>query len=161
MFELLRGIEHKALLLRQHPPPSHLLHLDDTRVTVNLPVERPLFRPSRTTDLDAVEVEAGEGELDVAAIDAHVFIDRQALADRVHRALGVNTSARLTDVVAAAPIEHGLAELIGYFSLELDDLHVEFDDDARDQLRWPDGDAHRLVEFPAVTFTRSNERSSA
>jgi Protein of unknown function (DUF3375) len=155
VFELIRGIEQKALRLRDAPPPPPSMEIDDTSVSVGLPVERPLFRPSRTTDLDAVTIEHGVGEVDIGLLDAHAFVDRTALAERVHRALGARSEARLVDVVAETPIEHGLAELVGYFTLDATELHVSFDDDARDQLGWTDGGTVRVAEFPAVTFSRT------
>lgn len=153
VFELLRSVEQNALQVRNERPDIEMT-IDDTKVSVALPLERPLFRPSRTADLDHATVEAGIGELDLDALEAHAQIDRAALVDRVHQAIGAKQHARLADVVADAPLEHGLAELVGYFSLGDPGLDVMFDDDARSTVRWDSDEVTRVADLPEVTFVR-------
>lgn len=153
VFELLRSIEQNALRLRAEDPGIEMA-IDDTKVSMSLPFERPLFRPSRTADLDDAIVEEGTSELNLDALDAHAQIDRAALVDRVHQAIGTRQHARLTDVVTESPLEHGLAELVGYFSLGDPGLDVMFDDDARSVIRWDGGETTRVADLPEVTFVR-------
>lgn len=153
VFDLLRGIEQKALALRTIEPAIEML-IDDTKFDISLPFERPLFRPSRTADLHDEVVTEGTSELDLDAIDAYGHIDRVALADRVQQTIGAGRRARLIEVIESAPLEQGLAELVGYFSLGDSGLDVMFDEHVRTAVTW-EGDAMtRVADMPDVTFVR-------
>lgn len=156
VFELLSSIERNALQVRGDDPEIQMA-IDDTKVSISLPFERPLFRPSRTSDLDDATVEVGQSEVDLDVLDAHSFVDRAALLERVHRALGTRRHTRLADVIDNAPLEYGLAELVGYFSLDDPGLDVVFDADARATVWWDDDDSSRVADLPDVTFTRRSE----
>ncbi len=153
VFELLRSIEQRALKLRDERPDIEM-EISDTRASIYLPLERPLFRPSRTADLEAVAVEEGTSNLDLDVIDGQTHIDREALLDRVHQGLGAKGHARLADIVDDHPLEHGLAELVGYFSLGDSGLDVVFDNDVRSSIRWEDGEVTRVADAPDITFVR-------
>lgn len=156
VFELLSSIERGALKVRRENTDIEM-SIDDTKVSMSLPFERPLFRPSRTSDLDDAVIEVGESEIDFDVLDAHSFVDRAALLERVRRNLGTGRHIRLADVIDNAPLEQGLAELVGYFSLDDPGLDVVFDADARTVVRWHDDDASRVADLPDVTFTRRTE----
>jgi hypothetical protein len=156
VFELLRSIEQHALLARGEHPDIEMT-IDDTRVSMSLPFERPLFRPSRTADLDGATVEQGTSELDLDVLDSHTYVDRAALLDRVHRVLGARQHVRLADVIDDAPLEQGLAEVVGYFSLDDAGLDVVFDADARTVIRWESDNVERIADLPDVTFARRSE----
>jgi len=108
------------------------------------------------------------------------YVDRDALVRTVLEQLGPRGSVRLDDVIAGVPLEQGLAELVGYLSLDEPGLDVNFDDDARSRVAWtvdragprqsPEGgvifdpiDAEsddaddgleRVADIPLVTFSR-------
>jgi hypothetical protein len=154
VFELLQSIEHRSLLVRESNPDIEMA-INDTKVSMSLPCERPLFRPSRTTDLDNTAiVEEGTSELDLDALDAYAYVDRAALLDRVHRNLGTKRHVRLADVIDDAPLAQGLAELVGYFALDDISLNVVFDEDARTAVRWERDGVDRVADLPDVTFAR-------
>lgn len=153
MFELLRSIEHRALLLRGERPDIEMC-IDDTKVSMSLPFERPLFRPSRTADLDDTTVEEGTSELDLDVLDSHAYVDQVALIDRVHRMLGARRHVRLAEVIADTPLEQGLAELVGYFSLADAGFDVVFDDNTRSSVSWDSDEVTRVADIPDVSFAR-------
>ena len=153
VFELLSSIERNALKIRSEGTDIGM-SIDGTKVSISLPFERPLFRPSRTSDLDDAVVEVGESEIDFDVLDAHSVVDRAALLERVQRNLGTRSHIRLADVIDNAPLEQGLAELVGYFSLDDPGFDVVFDADARAVVRWRDEDTSRVADLPDVTFTR-------
>ena len=156
VFELLRSIEKKALMVRSQSPDIEM-GLNDTRIEVGLPFERPLFRPSRTADLDEADVAEGVSEVDFDALDPDGYVDRALLAERVQQTIGAGHRARLADVLESAELEHGLAELVGYFSLADSGLKVEFDDRTRQLVRWSDGEVERSADVPDVTFVRHTD----
>jgi hypothetical protein len=73
--------------------------------------------------------------------------------------LGHREQVGLSEVVRAAPLEHGLAELIGYIALDAGGLAVVFDESARDRIEWADGEITRAADLPRVSFAR--ERPTA
>jgi hypothetical protein len=156
------------------------MEVDDTTVPVVLPMERPLYRRTRTTGLDSTPLDVGVGELDHTSLFEQLHVDRDVLLRTVLERLGPRAAVRLDDVIAESPLELGLAELVGYLSLDEPGLHVTFDDDARSRVTWavahaepvrtadvpsisepvedssedPDGGLERIADLPLVTFSR-------
>jgi hypothetical protein len=156
VFDLLRCIESKALRVRDIPQPRVPMELDDTKVTVVLPLERPLYRRARTTPLAVGPVEAGDDDFNSSALLDQIHVDQEALLQRVLVSLGPRAQVALEEVVARDPLLHGLAELIGYLSLREPGLDVVFDSDGRAQIVWTSDDCDRLADLPRVTFSRND-----
>jgi hypothetical protein len=154
VFDLLRGIEAKALQLRDHKAPPLSMEMDDTKMAINLPTERPLYRRTDITALESREARSGSEDFDTDALVDQVYIDRDELVRRVFRSLGPRSQVVLRDVVAGAPLEHGLPELIGYLSLGDAGLSLVFDDEHKERLSWDAVDTERVAEMPRVTFSR-------
>ena len=167
VFDLLRRIEANALRARDGGVPPVQTMIDGARVPVILPLERPLYRPSRTTPLDGGPLTSGEDEVDTSALLDRFHVDRDAVLQAVLESLGPGRQVTLDRVVAETPLRHGLAELVAYLSLREPGLEVVFDDDGRAVVSWPtaddgedgeDGDAgevERVADIPRVTFARS------
>ena len=155
VFDLLRSIETHALGLRDVGPPGFDMHLEDPKVPVSLPTERPLYRPAQPVELIGGPLEDGEQEFDSSALLDQVHVDREQLVQRVLGSLGSRMQIPLDEVVDAAPLEHGLAELIGYLSLREPGLDIVFDEDGRTKIRWASEDAARVADIPRVTFSRN------
>ena len=180
VFDLIHSIEMQALRLRDETDPPVTMELDDVAVPVVLPMERPLYGRTRTTGLEASLIVAGVDDLDHTSLFEQLHVDRDALVRTVLEQLGPRGSVRLDDVIAGVPLEQGLAELVGYLSLDEPGLDVNFDDDARSRVAWtvdragprqsPEGgvifdpiDAEsddaddgleRVADIPLVTFSR-------
>jgi hypothetical protein len=62
----------------------------------------------------------------------------------------------LTDLVEAQPIEQGLAELVAYLSLAVDDEAAIIDDRERRTVVWVDDEGRRRqAVLPLVIFART------
>jgi len=193
VFDLLHAIEVKAIRARDLHGTSSVdsavrMEVEGTSVPVVLPMERPLYKRVRTTGLAAVPVDLGVADLDRSQLFDQLHVDREALLRRVLERLGTRRTIRLDEVVATAPLENGLAELIGYLSIDEPDLTVEFDDGERTKVRWaaepegrgsrvpgggsddarsgPDNDVasngrvDRVADLPVVTISRSGGSDS-
>ncbi|MHB1710514.1 MAG: DUF3375 domain-containing protein [Acidimicrobiales bacterium] len=160
VFDLLRSIEGKALRVRNHPDPVVAMQLDDSGVAVDLPMERPLFRRSRRTPLETESMEPGNVDFDSSAMLSQLHVDRDVLMQRVFSALGRKDQVGLGEVVCGDPLEQGLAELVGYLSLQEPGVTVVFDAERRDQIRWSAGDVERVADLPAVSFYRDRPEAS-
>lgn len=180
VFDLIHGIELHALQVREELETPVTMELDDSAVTVVLPMERPLYQRTRTAGLDPTPIKVGSGDLDHASLFEQLHVDRDELLRSVLGRLGPTGVAHLDDVIADRPLEHGLAELVGYLSLDEAGLKVAFDGDARSRVTWiiggpsaaPDAsgtenpgsvdsalgeiddDKQRVADIPLVTFTR-------
>jgi hypothetical protein len=176
VMDILRGVEAKALAARDvagatagDDPPG--MAIDGVTPEVVLPTERPLFTPRPATRLDSDHVEEGDDDFEVAALYEQVHVDPERLARSVRAALSVPggpTEVALAEVLAAAPLEHGLAELVTYLSLDDPRFAVVHDDERTDEVRW-EGDAPagplsdddappdpvlRVARLPRVTYAR-------
>ena len=76
------------------------------------------------------------------------------LAAGVRDALRHETQVSLSEVVAAQPLDQGLAELVTYLSLDDPRFRVVVDAEHTDEVRWMLGDVERVATVPRVTFVR-------
>ncbi|MHB8246964.1 MAG: DUF3375 domain-containing protein [Acidimicrobiales bacterium] len=171
VFDLLRGIEAKALCVRDVRDPALVMEIDELGVTVGLPMERTLHRRPAEVPLDDAAVAAGSGEFDASALVTQMYIDRARLAQRVWGALGPDGQVGLRHVLETEPLSAGLAELLGYMSLTEPGLTVVFDTTHREQVAWTvkpiegqgvtgeDDEQQRVAELPRVAFARHRKEA--
>lgn len=155
IFDLLRSVEATAVEFRQQPP-TLTMELPAMVVEVVLPFERPLYAPVAPVSLDSDDVQVGSGEFEADVLLDQLYVDRDALAHTVRSTLRDRGQIGLAPLIEDRPLQHGLAELIGYLSLTDASFDVVFDDERRDEIGWVDDDAERRADLPAVTFTRSS-----
>jgi hypothetical protein len=158
VFDLLRNIEAKALAVRHSLDSAPTMEMDDTSITVGLPMERPMHRRPSEVSLESADVAVGSEEFDSSALLGQTHIDRAQLAGSVWEALGPQEQVGLRAVLANSPLQQGLAELVGYLSLAEPGIAVVFDGEHRDQLSWSAEDKEveieRVADLPRVSFTR-------
>jgi hypothetical protein len=159
VFELLRGIEAKALRLRADPHPAVETSVDGSRIPVVLPMERPLYRRPQAASLDGGPIEADLEDIDSSAMFDQLHVDREALLSAVLERLGPAGQVALDRLLAEVPLEQGLAELMGYLSLREPGIETVFDEDTRIVAAWLDelGEAKRVADMPRVVFARVKE----
>jgi len=154
--ELLRGIEAKALLLRDHGAPALMVAMDATSPSITLPMERPLYTAPDKAPIDSGGVERDEGEVDTSLLFEQVYVDPAPLSLAVRQALQSRDQISLSDLIEHRPLELGLAELVTYLSLDDPGFEVVFDEAHRRSVSWIDLDGqHRRATVPSVTFSRS------
>lgn len=162
VFELLRGIEAHALAIRddgnERGRPG--MSLDAASVEVALPFERPLYSPQRSLIVNSGGVELGREDLDTSVLYEQVHVDLDELGRGVRAELLDRHQVGLADLVDRHGLDHGLAELVGYFSLSDPDYQVVVDESRREELSWSLEDGDRVADTPVVTFVRSAEVGS-
>ena len=154
VFDLLRSIEAQALALRNVAHPDVAMEIDDIGATVTLPLERPLYRPQRTTPIDSSAVEQGSADFDASPLLDQLHVDREELTRTVRRSLRQRSQIGLGELVGSEPLQQGLAELIAYLSLNDAGFSVVFDDERRDRIECEIDDVARAADLPQVTFSR-------
>ena len=164
VIDLLRGIEAHALRLRDDRPGGLTMEIDAAGPQLALPMERPLYTPVRKPRIDSSGIRpAGEDEeTDPTALFEQVYVDPAPLRGAVRAALRRTPQIRLADLVAAAPLTHGVAELVTYLALRDDAFTIVYDGTRTEQVSWTDPDGRgRIATLPRVTFTRTRSTGGA
>jgi hypothetical protein len=155
VMDVLRSIEVSALAVRDAAAGAPGGELDESAPTVALPFERHLYVPKPPLRLDSSLPETAGDEVDVGALFAQSHVDTARLAAEVRRALQGSAQAGLADVLARAPLQQGLAELLGYFALDEQAVELVFDPGVRERLTWTEPDGRtRAADVPRLTFRR-------
>lgn len=131
--------------------------IGEAGVTVDFPMERPLFNPPLKVKLASGPVEAGEANLDTSGLFDQIVVDRARLAAHIQTALGTRTQVTLGELVRDHPLEHGLAELVGYLWLATEGRRAVIDEANLESITWTDTEQkQKRVELPRVIFVRSS-----
>jgi len=159
IMDILHGIEAKALAVRDTPPAGELVRIAQSYVDVELPMERPLYTPASRAAIAKVEVQAGETDLDDAALYAQTVVDRARLARHIRQALQERSQITLRELTESQPLQHGLAELVAYLQLGSDAFRTTVDEDTPETIAWQatraDGTpTARQARLPRVIFVR-------
>jgi len=155
IMEMLRGIEGSALAVRESPPAGEFMAIADTAASIELPLERPLHAPKAATALASVKLEAGDEDLDAAALYSQFFVDKGALAQHIRRALQERAQVSLSELLVQHPLQKGLAELVAYLQLAAEQGAAVVEDGEHDVIVWhsPDG-APKRAHLARVIFSR-------
>ena len=133
--------------------------IDQPFAEIELPFERPLYAPTAKPVIANVVLEAGAADVDPAKLYAQVVVDRAQLAKNVRQALQARSQVTLREVVAARPLEHGLAELVAYLQLAVETFRSAVDEDTPETIAWAatgaDGrQTTREAHLPRIIFMR-------
>ena len=167
ILDLLRGIESKALAVRESPPDGTLMTVDELGASIELPLERPMFAPTTKPRLKELDVAGGDDDVDTARLFDQIVVDKARLRSAIQRALRRHSQVTLRDLLESDPLSHGLAELVAYLELAheqgdsgaLDGLRALIDEAVEEPIHWPASDAEnapvaRRARMPRVIFTR-------
>lgn len=165
VFDILRSIESQAMSLREHRDPRVGMEIDEASVRVNLPFERPLHRRRSPAPIDSANVGHGEADADSTVLLEQMHVDRDELVRTVRGSLRSRDQVGLGELVSDQPLQQGLAELIGYLSLDDPRFAVVFDETRRDRIEWRvdddgDGAVERVADLPQVTFNRNHTEAT-
>jgi flagellar motility protein MotE (MotC chaperone) len=159
IMDILHGIESKALALRAAPPTGHLMEMAEARADVELPMERPLYTPAVKPVIANLALQAGDEDIDPSALFDQVVVDKARLTHHIRRALQDRAQITLRELVAAQPLQQGLAELVAYLQLGSDTFGAVVDEDRPEPIDWQARAAGgepvvRSARLPRVIFVR-------
>ena len=160
IMDIQRGIETKALELRQSPPRGDaFMHVASPVADVRLPMERRLHRPPVKPLIADVELDVGDEDVDASALFTQVLIDKPRLARHVRNALQTRSQITLRELCELQPLQHGLAELVGYLELAGETFRATVDETVPEPVFWhgarADGEPIvRQARVPRVIFVR-------
>jgi hypothetical protein len=161
IMDILRGIEAKALALRETPPAGAMTEIETASADIELPMERPLYVPTLRPIIANVALESGDADLDASALYAQIVVDRARLASHIRRCLQDRPHVTLAELVESRPLEHGLAELVAYLQMSAsgESFRAAVDESVSDMIEWQVNDANgtaiiKRATMPRVIFTR-------
>jgi flagellar motility protein MotE (MotC chaperone) len=129
VMDLVRSIEAAALSVRDSPPRDLGLEVDEPGVPIALPLERPLYDPQPDIIVDSM---LSPDEIDIAELDdlfAQRFVDTARLSENIRAVVPPRTVAALDDIIALYPVQEGVAEILGYLTLDDGEISVDVGDD--------------------------------
>ncbi|MFT3715655.1 MAG: DUF3375 domain-containing protein [Gordonia sp. (in: high G+C Gram-positive bacteria)] len=158
VMDLLHSIETTAVSQREDRSNAFSHEIDALGPDIKLPMERPLYRKPVAASIDSSGIEAGVAEDVGDALFEQNQVDPAPLIDNVRTALRRGGQTTLAQVVADAPLERGLEELLTYFHLDDGAFDTRFDDTATDAVAWVGADGiERTATLPRVIYARTSE----
>lgn len=153
---LVREAEQHAIAVRHDAPRSNALtEIDEAALDIALVMDRPLFAPSAKSQLTDCTIVDGTGDVRSDALFEQRYVDMARLALQIRRTLASRDVVSLADVVRDHPLEHGLEELVAYFTIATESAACVIDDERTQQLIWTDDTGGgRLATVPLVLFSR-------
>ena len=168
IMDILRGIEGKALALRDAAPAAlrapDFMRIDEIGAGVDLPLERPLYQPPLHTVLTSVALQAGDEDVDAAALFSQVRVDKAALSAHIAKSLQTQAQVTLAELLQSRPLQQGLGELVAYLQLASESPASVVIETTQDTVAWqvPDDSqpmqaapTMRRATLPRVIFVRS------
>jgi flagellar motility protein MotE (MotC chaperone) len=159
IMDILHGIERKALALRDTPPMGAVMEMAEACADIELVMERPLFTPAVKPVIANLALLAGDEDIDSSALFDQVVVDKARLTRHIRHALQGRAQITLRELVAAQPLQQGLAELVAYLQLGSDTFHAVVDEDTPEVIEWQaendQGEpVRRKARLPRVIFMR-------
>jgi hypothetical protein len=155
VIDILRSVESRALQLRETRDIRVTMELDAPSPAIRLPLERPLYAPVKKARITSDTVRDADEETDPAALFEQVYVDPEPLRGSVRQALRAQSQVGLAELVARHPLNHGVAELVTYLSLQDEKFTVVYDEQHRERITWSSADGReRTATLPRVTYAR-------
>jgi hypothetical protein len=155
IMDILHGIETHGLALREDIPTGNFIALAETSATVDLAMERPLFRPARKPLIADIVLDEGDAAVDTAALYAQIVVDRAELTSNLRQELQNRPQVSLGEVIARHPLRQGLAELVTYIQLAGEWPRTAVDDEVQEQVSWQtDEGTERRATLPRIILLR-------
>lgn len=153
IMELLRAVEQNALAVRESPPTGTFMSLDAPAPEIQLPMDRPLFRPPMQAKLAVDPVLVGDAEISTDLLFEQIYVDKERLRAQLRRALQTRRQVRLDELLREHPLQQGLAELVAWLSLATDERWGVIDETRRASVWWVDAEGRtRRATLPTVIF---------
>lgn len=159
IMDILHGIECKALGLRDAAPAGEMMQIAEPAADIELAMERPLFTPTIKPVIADIVLQQGEEDIDPSALFEQVVVDKARLTRHIRHALQDRAQITLCDLVAAQPLQQGLAELVAYLQLGSENFRTIVDENTVEAIDWngltSTGDpVHKAARLPRVIFVR-------
>jgi hypothetical protein len=155
IMDILRSIEQRALAMRGNPPDGDVMELAAAAAEVELPMERPLYKPTEKARITQFARDADASDLDAAVLFSQFVIDKTILERHIRQSLQERSQITLTELIETKPLEHGLAELVAYLQLSSDRFQTAVDEGVSEVVAWQAGGGlMKQARLPRIIFMR-------
>lgn len=130
--------------------------IDDSRVHLGLPLDRPLYRPPVRTQIRDLPLLPGEGDVSTDLLFSQVFVDRGRLERQIDRLLSQRSPLSLGEILEIHPLSRGLAELVVYLVIASERRETVVDEGREESLGWedPEEGVRREARLARILFYR-------
>jgi len=166
IMDILHNIESKTLKMREtlfsSACSSEFTSLEAASASIELPMERPLYRPPVKPRINSSELESGDEDLDASVLYSQVIIDKASLARHVRQSLQQKPQISLYELCQTQPLKQGVAELVAYLELGNEEgtggrFTLLVDEDKKDTIQWTGEDnVQRRVTMPRMIFLQAS-----
>lgn len=157
IIKIFQQIEARAVKIRDTLPTSKdFLEIDDPgNILINLPMEKPLYKPPMKPVLESM-IQLGDGSsIDTAVLFDQINVDKTVLRGNIRKLLQAESQVTLQAVVEHFPLQHGLSELIAYLVVAGTDKKAVFDETTTECINWRDAtEVTRSARIPRIIFSR-------
>jgi hypothetical protein len=160
MHQLLNDIERLAITLAKHPPRDFYMELEQRKLEIAVPFDRPLFSPAAELKIEGVSDYAVDLP-DLADIIHESQMNLEVLKRHISMQLEKHSQTSLKRLVDEYPVA-GLEEIVGYFALVDSPFHgMVLTEDGVD-IGWHDQAGNRKVArfVPNIIFYKSEEQEA-
>ncbi len=159
IMDILRGVEAKALGVREQPPAGQFMDMDDVAARIELPMERPLHTLTVKPDFAGLVVQAGNDDVDVSALYSEQTVDLPRLANHIRQVFQTRSQITLHELIELQPLQQGLAELVAYLHLGSETFATVIDDSRSEPIIWSvtlreGGYVRRQARLARIIFVR-------
>jgi hypothetical protein len=159
IMDILRGIETKALALRDTQPKDNFMTLAETAAAIDLPMERPLHSPKQKPAITDYLPDTSEVRVDASALYGQVVLDKTQLTRHIRQMLQERSQITLKELIERKPLTQGLAELVAYLELGSETFKTVADETTAELITWAGHDRDhqpttRRARLPRVIFVR-------
>ncbi len=163
IMDILRSIESKTLKHREElfasATTGEFMMMDDIAASIELPMERPLYKPPIKLKIPNIKLEHGDESLDSSALFSQVVINKAEIAGHIRKSLQNKSQITLTELCATRPLTQGLAELIAYLELageQQNRFKILVDESVEEEISWQieqdDGLLTRKAYLPRIIY---------
>lgn len=159
VMELATEIKQMAVSLAANPPDDKTFIWVEAEPLIDMPWERPLWTPPLTSTYADAEPAAAVLDLSAANLEAlfsQFYVDKSRLRRHIAALLEQKPAVTLGEITAVYPITQGLAEVITYISLAVQNEAHQIDDGAWEEVEMAENG--RIIRLPLVSYKKEPRR---
>jgi len=156
IMHVIQDIEKKAIHMRQMSPKDKVfMQISEIKPSIELPMSRGLFLPSRNPVIAMQEIINGASEANTDVLYNQHYVDEQQLRGYIRQLLQEKPQVTLPELCQRFPLKKGLNELIVYLNIASNDSKSMIDNEHRILMTWQTEQGQvKKVTMPLLIFTR-------
>ncbi|MDQ7059432.1 MAG: DUF3375 domain-containing protein [Ghiorsea sp.] len=155
IMEILHHIKSHARDVIHQPPQDLNMTMDETKLELTLPMERPLYQPPLHAAITSLTLEMGDEDTNAEALFSQVVVDKNRLKQHLAQALRQQSQISLAELLQAYPLQHGLAELMIWLQIASEQSRCVIDEQKIEKVQWHTTQGLvKQVTLPHVLFVR-------